>query len=288
MITGAGKGIGRAMALALAQHGASVLANNRRHEDERQGSAARVAAEITALGGTARANTASVEAPDAAAAMVADALDAFGRLDIVIHNAAIAPQKRIAKMTPESLHEAFEINYFAPVALTQAALPALRAAGQGRLIYIISNGGLYGGDGLAAYASTKAALYAFMRCAAAEGRHYGITANALAPFALSQMTQAHLPQGLSSALSPDWIGPVAAWLACAETTVSGKVYVTGAGMIREARVEETASLHFSDCGPAALNEVARLADVLSHTTADTGFDSATEAFAHIMTDLKKN
>src|SRR6056297_713012 len=96
IVTGAGKGIGRAITQSLASHGASVLVNNRCHAGETLGSAERVSREITAAGGSAMANTDSIEQAGACESMVDQAMDAFGRLDIVINNAAIAPEKRIA------------------------------------------------------------------------------------------------------------------------------------------------------------------------------------------------
>jgi NAD(P)-dependent dehydrogenase (short-subunit alcohol dehydrogenase family) len=285
IVTGAGKGIGRAIALALAAQGVRVVVNNRSHAGEAMSSAQELTETIVTAGGSAVANTDSIEQQDAPARMVEQALSAFGRLDIVVNNAAIAPQKRISTMPEAMLREVFEINYFGPVALTQAALPALRQSGSGRLIYIISNGGLYGGDGLSAYASTKGALYAFMRCAAVEGARYGICANALAPFAASQMTDGSLNEALREALPPSWIGPVAAWLASSSCTVSGKVYVTGGGRIREARVEETASVQFGEPGPSAIDEVATGMTALASLPAEHTFANAVEAFAHTMADI---
>ena len=284
IVTGAGKGIGRAIAVTLARHGAFVLVNNRGHQGEAQSSAARVVEEITAAGGTAVANTASVEQPSAAQAMVTQALTAFGGLDGVIFNAAIAPQKRIAGTGIDTLKSAFEINYFAPFALTQAALPVMRE--HGRLLYVISNGGLYGGDGLGAYAGTKAALYALMRTAAAEGPHFGITANAIAPFARSQMTQAHLPPHLAEALAPEWIGPAAAWLMSAECKQNAKIYVTGGGLVREARVVETSSRRFHHYNADPGQDIAQLFDDLAALPADRVPESATAAFGDIIKDFQ--
>lgn len=288
IVTGAGKSIGRAIAHCLAAHGAQVLVNNRRHAGEQAGSADSVCDEIRAAGGKAVANTDSIEAAGAADRMVEQALAAFGRLDIVINNAAVAPEKRIHGMSETLLREAFEINYFGPAALTRAALPALRESGSGRLIYVISNGGLYGGDGLAAYASTKGALYAYMRCAAAEGIVHGITANALSPFAVSQMTDAAMRDAaLRRALDPAWIGPVAAVLASEAFTPSGRVYVTGGGRIREARVQETDFVRFAtESGPfdAVADALERLADKPS----DRGFDNAMDAFRGTMQGLTRD
>lgn len=283
IVTGAGKGIGRAIAHRLAAEGASVLVNNRSHAGESVGSAQTVSGEIVAARGSAATNTDSIEAPGACERMVEQALAAFGRLDIVVNNAAIAPEKRIAGMRDCLLREAFEINYFGPAALTHAALPALRESGSGRLIYVISNGGLYGGDGLAAYASTKGALYAYMRCAAAEGARYGITANALAPFAASQMTDAAMrDEAIRSALDPAWIGPVATVLASEAFTATGRVYVTGGGRIREARVEETDFLRFASPTDNAHASVAEALQRLAGMPAEQGFDNAMAAFGQTM------
>jgi NAD(P)-dependent dehydrogenase (short-subunit alcohol dehydrogenase family) len=283
IITGAGKSIGRAMALCLASLGARVLVNNRSHAGEAHSSAERVCEEIRAAGGEAVANLDSVEQEGSAERMVEQALDAFGRLDVVVHNAAIAPEKRISGLTMDSLRQTFDINYFAPAALTRAALPALRESGSGRLVYVISNGGLYGGDGLCAYASTKAALYAHMRCAATEGARYGITANALAPFAVSQMTDAAMQDpALREALDPGWIGPVCAVLASASFRESGRVYVTGGGRIREARVEETDFVRFPSPDAQSVTGAADALQRLAAMPVEAGYENAMQAFGETM------
>lgn len=288
IVTGAGKSIGRAIAHSLAAQGASVLVNNRCHPGETMGSAETVCDEIVAAGGRAVANTDSIEQPGSGARLVDQALNAFNRLDIVINNAAIAPEKRIAGMPEAMLREAFEINYFGPAALTSAALPALRESGSGRLVYIISNGGLYGGDGLAAYASTKGALYAYMRCAAAEGARFGITANALAPFAASQMTEAAMHnEAVRSALDPAWIGPVAAVLASESFTQTGRVYVTGGGRIREARVEETDFVAIPSPASGPFAAVSEALQRLAGMPAEHGFDNAMDAFSQTMQGLTR-
>lgn len=288
IVTGAGKGIGRAIAHSLSAQGASVLVNNRCHAGEAAGSAETVCDELIAAGGRAVANTDSIEQAGSSQRMVDQALAAFSRLDIVVNNAAIAPEKRIAGMSDTMLREAFEINYFGPAALTHAALPALRESGSGRLIYIISNGGLYGGDGLAAYASTKGALYAYMRCAAAEGVRYGITANALAPFAVSQMTDAAMrDDAVRAALDPAWIGPVATVMAGESFTETGKVYVTGGGRIREARVEETDFVSFPSHTSGAFDGAADALERLGGMSAEHSFDNALEAFSGTMRGLTR-
>jgi NAD(P)-dependent dehydrogenase (short-subunit alcohol dehydrogenase family) len=215
--------------------------------------------------------------------MVEQALEAFGQLDIVVNNAAVAPQQRISNLPEATLREAFEINYFGPVALTQAALPALRESGTGRLLYIISNGGLYGGDGLGAYASTKAALYALMRTMAVEGQRFGITANALAPFAVSQMTDQVMQGALREALGADWIGPVAAALCSPLCALTGNVYVTGAGRVREARVAETDTRQFA--AGATPEAVLALLQGLDSAPGLHHFEHAVQGFFHSMGDL---
>src|SRR5512139_1788146 len=186
IVTGAGKGLGRAFALELARRGARVLVNNRAHPGEGVASADAVVAEIRAAGGDARANRASVEAEGAAEDMVAQALAAWGRIDIVIHNAAVAQSGWFTRMPAQEFELTMRINFAAPVALTRAVLPHLRERGYGRMLFCSSAAGLYGNRGQSAYSASKAALLAFMQSIRLEETRYNFRANAIAPFAETQ------------------------------------------------------------------------------------------------------
>jgi NAD(P)-dependent dehydrogenase (short-subunit alcohol dehydrogenase family) len=134
--------------------------------------------------------------------MVEQALEAFGRLDIDVPNAATSSEKSVHRMPPDHLREVMEINFFGSLYLTHAAIPHLRAEGYGRLVFIISTAGLHGGHGLAAHGAAKAALVALMQCVAVENREKGIRSNALAPHAASRMTRDAMSAPISG--SPRW------------------------------------------------------------------------------------
>ena len=160
IVTGAGKGLGRAFAEALAAGGLRVVVNNRRRPDE-PSSADAVVEAIRARGGEAVAEYSDVRDADAPGALVARALETWGRLDAVILNAGVnGPAAKVETLDPAALREVMEINFFANVALVQAALPHLQAAESGRLLFVASSAGLYGVRGRAPYSASKGALIA--------------------------------------------------------------------------------------------------------------------------------
>ena len=190
IITGAGKGLGRTFAIHLADRGVRVVVNNRKREPEgTPGSADLTVAAIRERGGTAIANHDPVDDPDSGERMVQQALEAFGRLDIVVPNAAISPERTVHRMPLDHFRQVMDINFFGGLHLTRAAIPHLRAEGYGRLVFVISTAGLHGGHGLAAYSASKAALVALMQCVAVENGDKGIRSNALAPYAATRDDQ---------------------------------------------------------------------------------------------------
>lgn len=231
VITGAGKGVGRACALHLATCGARVLVNNRSHPGEApgQGSAAQVVAEITAAGGTAAVNTEDVARRGFGARLVEQALDTWGRLDMVYANAARGQHAAFHKISLDELRDIVEIGFGSTLELFHAAWPVLRERGGGRLLATSSSAGRFGGHGMSAYAASKGAVEALVRSLAVEGARHGIRCNAISPYATSQMTTPHLPPGWAQALDARALGPVAAWLLSRDCPLNGEVIVSGAG-----------------------------------------------------------
>jgi NAD(P)-dependent dehydrogenase (short-subunit alcohol dehydrogenase family) len=173
--------------------------------------------------------------------MVEQALEAFGRLDIVVPNAAISPERSVHRMPLDDFRQVMDINFFGGLYLTQAAIPHLRAKGYGRLVFIISTAGLHGGHGLAAYSASKAALVALMQCVALENSEKGVRSNALAPYAATQMTRDAMPAPLHELLTPDRVAPLLGWLASPDCNLSGEIVISGGGALRFAGMTE------SDC-----------------------------------------
>jgi NAD(P)-dependent dehydrogenase (short-subunit alcohol dehydrogenase family) len=240
IITGAGKGLGRTFAIHLADQGVRVVVNNRKREPEgTPGSADLTVAAIRERGGTAIANYDPVDDSSSGERMVGQALEAFGRLDIVVPNAAISPERTVHRMPVDHFRQVMDINFFGGLHLTRAAIPHLRAEGYGRFVFIISTAGLHGGHGLAAYSASKAALVALMQCVAVENGDKGIRSNALAPYAATQMTSHAMSAPLRELLTPDRVAPVLGWLASPECHLNGEIVISGGGAVRLAGMTES-------------------------------------------------
>jgi NAD(P)-dependent dehydrogenase (short-subunit alcohol dehydrogenase family) len=232
IVTGAGKGLGRAYALDLAARGASVVVNNRWADRDQPSSAQAVVAEIRANGGQAVANLDPAEEPETGASLVAQALSDFGRLDAVVSNAGVPETLRLHRQTSEGFRRVFDINFFGAFHLVHAAWPVLSAAPAGRIVVSASSAGLHGGDGMAAYASSKAALIGLVRGLAVEGRPRNLMINAIAPYAVTAMTQQHLAPGLAERMDPAAVAPLVSWLVSDACDVTGQTLVSGGGRVR--------------------------------------------------------
>ncbi len=219
-ITGAGGGIGRSHALAFAAEGARVVVNDvgRSRDGSDQALADRVVAEIVAAGGEAIAHHEDISEQLGADSLIQAALDTFGKLDILINNAGILRDKTLRKMTLEMWDIVVKVHMRGTFLCTQAAARHMCERGEGgRIINTSSVSGLMGNFGQANYAAAKAGIYGLTRTAALELRKHSITVNALAPVALTAMTE-DLPmmQAMNNAnevLSPDHIAPAAVFLA---------------------------------------------------------------------------
>ncbi|MES2973912.1 MAG: SDR family NAD(P)-dependent oxidoreductase [Pseudomonadota bacterium] len=241
IITGAGKGLGRAYALDLAARGAKLVLNNRRREVDAEGLTAvdHVVREIRAGGGEAVANYASVEDPASGRDMVQQALDTWGRLDVVVNNAGIDRARSFGKFDMKDFLEILEVNFHGSLYVTHAAWNVMRDAGYGRVLVSASSAGLHGGAGLSAYAAAKGALIAFMRTLATEGRSKNVLANAISPYAATPMTGDHIAGALREALAPERVAPMVAFLASEQNqSVTGQTFVAAGGrFLRAATVE---------------------------------------------------
>jgi len=234
IITGAGGGLGRQHALLLAARGAQVVINDIggsvSGEGDDAGPAQRTAREINDLGGVAVADTHSVTTPAGGDAMVGAALEAFGRIDIVINNAGILRDKSFQNMTPELLEPVLDVHLRGAFHVTRPAWVKMREQGYGRIVNTSSNAGILGNFGQTNYGAAKLGLVGFTRVLAAEGAKHNIRANAIAPVALTRMTEEILgPVGPK--LDPRLVSPVVAWLAHEDCPVSGEVYSAAGGRV---------------------------------------------------------
>ena len=231
IVTGAGRGIGREEAIALAKEGAKVVVNDLGSEVDGSGKSTMIAdqvvEEIKKLGGEAVPNYDSVATREGAQNIVKTALDNFGRVDILVNNAGILRDKTLLKMTDEMWDIVIEVHLKGTFLCTQEAARVMKEQGQGgRIINTTSFSGLIGNFGQSNYGAAKAGIYGFTRVTALELIRYGITVNAIAPVALTRMTK-DLPmfQGASEEdLGPQHIAPVVVYLASdLSKDVNGKI-----------------------------------------------------------------
>jgi NAD(P)-dependent dehydrogenase (short-subunit alcohol dehydrogenase family) len=267
IVTGAGRGLGRAYAEALAGRGASVVVN------DIADTAHETAGRIVASGGRAVASIRDIATPDGAAALVSDALAAFGGVHAVVHNAGLLRDADVPTITDDDWHRVLAVNLDAPFFVTRAAWPHLREQGYGRLVFTTSASGLFGNVGHAFYSASKAGVVGLMKACALEGAGHGILANAVAPLAVSAQSLAEPPSGSSRVSSRDIVGPafsgftpehvarLVVLLCGAGFTQTGAVFTSAGGFTREVLTATTRGADFSDAQPEEMAQ--RWAEVAS-------------------------
>ena len=238
IVTGAGRGLGLAYALDLAARGASVVVNTRPRAQGQPASADAVAARIRAEGGKAVACALAVEQDGAGDRLLAAALDGFGRIDGLINNAGVPEAMSLHKQSIEQVRGVFDINFFGTLTATLPIYRHMREQGAGRIVMTTSAAGLHGVHGMAAYTASKAAVIGLMRVIALEGGPKGVHANAVAPYALTAMTEKYVDEATGAAMPTELVAPVVSWLVSAGCQLNGETLVAGAGKVRPAwRIE---------------------------------------------------
>jgi NAD(P)-dependent dehydrogenase (short-subunit alcohol dehydrogenase family) len=211
IVTGAGGGLGRQHALALAQRGAKVVVNDLGGGVDGSGSSAtaaeRVVAEIRSAGGEAIASAASVTDFDAVQGMVVQAMDAWGRVDVLVSNAGILRDKTFAKMDLADFRLVLDVHLMGAVHCCKALWPVMTAQKYGRIVLTTSSSGLYGNFGQSNYGAAKMALVGLMQTLALEGMKNDIRVNCLAPTAVTRMTQSLLPPEMLDVFGPEGVVP---------------------------------------------------------------------------------
>ena len=283
IVTGAGNGLGRAYALYLAARGARVVVNNRRRSNSEPSSADEVVQAIRQAGGQAIANYDSVEDPAAGERIVQQAVDAWGRVDILINNAGVDQRSTFHKVSVEQFRQIFDINFYGSLYVTHAAYARMRAAGYGRIVVSTSVAGLYGLHGLTAYSASKAALIGFMRTLAMEGKSHNVLTNAIAPYAATPMTarQGNMPEEFMTTMRPEFVAPAVALLVSDQTSLNGQVIIAGKGAFRRAANVEGRGLRYAEPTEATAEALARDVAQLLDMEGATEFADAMAAFQQL-------
>ena len=272
VITGAGRGLGREYALLLASRGAKVIVNDPGGTMTGEGAdsspAEQVVREILAAGGEAAACTESVATPAGGEAIVGAAVDRYGRLDIVVHNAGNVRRSSLLEMTPDDFNAVLDVHLLGAFHVVRPAFPVMCAAGYGRIVLTSSIGGLYGNEQVANYAAAKAGIIGLSNVAAIEGAPHGVKCNVIVPGAVTRMaegidTSAYPPMG------PELVAPAVCWLSHETCSVTGEVFAAIAGRVAKVFIAETPGVY----QPAwSIEDVGERIDEIRNATAPVVFE----------------
>jgi NAD(P)-dependent dehydrogenase (short-subunit alcohol dehydrogenase family) len=251
IVTGAGGGLGRQHALELARRGAKVVVNDLGGSVDGSGGGSeashKVVEEIKALGGEAIANGSSVTDDAGVARMVKDAMDAWGRIDILVANAGVLRDKTFAKMEIADFEFVLGVHLLGTVKPAKAVWEIMRTQNYGRIVVTTSSSGLYGNFGQSNYGAAKLGLIGFMNTLKLEGQKNNIHVNAISPVAATRMTENLMPPEVLERLKPEYVTPGVVFL-CSEDAPTGVILTAGAGAFACARIVETEGVYLGEGG----------------------------------------
>ena len=246
VVTGGGRGLGRSYAMLLASRGAKVVVNDPggglAGEGTDAGPAEHVVSEITAAGGEAVACTASVATREGSNAIIQTALEHYGGIDILIHNAGNIRRGSLKEMSYEDFDAVLDVHLRGAFNVVRRAFPVMCEAGYGRIVLTSSIGGLYGNHSVANYAAAKAGVIGLSNVAALEGAADGVTCNVIVPAAVTRMA-AGIDISAYPPMGPELVAPVVGWLAHESCSVSGEVFIALAGRMARAVIAESPGVY---------------------------------------------
>jgi len=241
IVTGGGAGLGRVYALELARRGAKVVVNDLGGTPDGSGQGSKspadeVVSEIKELGGEAVANYDNVATAQGGQKIVKTALDAFGRVDILINNAGILRDKSFLKMEPENWQAVLDVHLNGAYNVTRPAMRIMKDNGYGRIVLTTSAAGLYGNFGQTNYSAAKMALVGLMNTLKLEGKKYDIKVNTIAPIAASRLTQDVMPPDLFEKSKPEFVAPAVMYLCSQDCKETGAILNSGMGYFNRAAI----------------------------------------------------
>jgi NAD(P)-dependent dehydrogenase (short-subunit alcohol dehydrogenase family) len=271
VITGAGRGLGRAYALLLASRGAKVVVNDPgaslKGEGGDAGPAGEVVREIKAAGGEAVECTESVATPQGGKAIIDAALDSWGRVDILIHNAGIVRRASLKEMTYEDFELVLDVHLRGAFHVVRPAFPLMCKAGYGRVVLTSSINGLYGNRLVLNYSVAKAGIIGLSNVVALEGAAEGVKSNVILPGAVTRMAEG-LDTSAYPPMDPELVAPVVGWLSHESCTITGEMLISMAGRAARAYAAESPGVYRPSW---TIEQVAENIDAIRSTQAPVVF-----------------
>ena len=286
IVTGAGGGLGRRHALELARRGAKVVVNDLGGAMDGSGgnsaAAEAVVAEITAGGGEAIANGSSVTDDGGVALMVRQAMDQWGRIDVLVANAGVLRDKSFSKMEIADFELVLNVHLMGTVKPVKAVWEIMRAQNYGRIVCTTSSSGLYGNFGQSNYGAAKLGIVGFMNTIKLEGAKSGIRINAISPVAATRMTEGLMSQEVLDALKPESVTPGVVYLASDEAP-TGAVLAAGAGVFALSRIYETEGVNLNGdlTAEGVRDHWAQISDEAGQKAYTTGAEQGAKIFQRL-------
>lgn len=289
IVTGAGGGLGRSHALALAARGVKVVVNDLGGSVDGTGGGATMAenvvAEIIAAGGEAMANGANVTNEEEVQAMVDATIAKWGKIDILVNNAGILRDKSFSKMTLSDWDLVVAVHLKGSAVCTKAVWNHMKENGYGRIVMTTSSSGMYGNFGQTNYGAAKAGLSGFMRTLCLEGAKYDIRVNVLSPTARSRMTENLMPEEILEKLTVESVSAGLVYLVC-DDAPNRMIMCAGAGGYSETKVFETQGINLSE-GEQTAENVAKFIDKIRDTADQEEFTNGGQQGAKFLTRIQK-